>query len=182
MKARLFLLIVFSISDTCAQVKHTEYNSFLKSFRDLTNQEVLNFRKLSQSGVRMNKNETLKFVYKRESDIPFCKQEIFNSESEEIVGYNERQFLPEKTFMLRYSTGFIIGVKKYLCDQANSSFTETLVIELYDRHFSKVDSRLVYSGDDFDNSINGMLNTKTMSLFVLEGLNTLDSRKAFFLQ
>jgi hypothetical protein len=105
------LLIVFITANhlCCSQLINMAY---IKSFNKIENTQNIDFqRNINSQGKLMTKQEALDYVYSGDTSRLYCIQEIFNMETEKVVGISRVLFLPRKYFLLLFSRRIAISHK-----------------------------------------------------------------------
>lgn len=144
---------------------------FINSFPVIRSKSVMQFGLMVQNGPKMTKQESISFVYLNDSMKLYCNQKVINMETEKVVGISTELYFPQKCFQIKTSKFTVIGFSSYDCQDPNKLLKQFLTLNIIDALTYKVtDSLIVYKGNDYGWDINGLINTQTNMIFLIEKL------------
>lgn len=170
MRQSILLFIIVLLSNPgCSQPR--EFKKFLDSFTKESSSQPLNFGKVVQYSNRMTKHEALEFVYRGDTSKLYCKQQIFNMETEKVEGISTELYLPDKCLRLDTDDYYLIAYNSYDCQAPNKPLTVTLVLKIINKKYKVTDSLVVYKGTDYDWEMTGLINPHNNKIFVLNEMS-----------
>ena len=107
MKVLISLILLTLIINTgCTQT--STYIKFINSFPLVNSNITLRFGVVVGTGPKMTNREALAYVYDNDSTKLYCKQKIFNMETEKVEGVSTELYLPQKCLRIKTKKIIII--------------------------------------------------------------------------
>lgn len=147
------------------------YAKYIDSFKDYKSKEVINAGFIVQTQDQMTKKEALSFVYHGDTSQLFCKQKIFNMETEKIEGISNELYLPNKCLRIDMGKYFLITYSFFKCQNSNTPLSILLMLTIVSKNYESMDSLIIYKGNDFDSYLTGLINPTNGRIFVYGTLN-----------
>jgi hypothetical protein len=172
---RIFGILIFNLLclSGCSQERESTFELFVNSFDTMDANEVIEFRSVFYKAEEMSKDDAIKYIYNNDSTKLYCKEEIFNMETEKVEGYSTNIFLPKKLLKLRTADYILISYSTQICpDLSVHDVTEAVVIlKILNLKYQIMDSIIVYK-EKYDYSTRAILNPKTGKLFLISSDTT----------
>jgi hypothetical protein len=175
-KYLMCIIIVLTINSLSYSQSLTQ-GGFVNSFPSPTD-HVISFARQINKGKRMTRAEALKFVCYGDTTLLTCKQKIVNMEDESKWRISRDSYLPEKCFKIISGNITVIGITSYRCQDPSKSLERILTVYIVDQSNVKTDSVTAFTGDDYDNTVSGALNSHNLRLFLIGKFADADTKQA----
>lgn len=167
----LTLLIVLTLIINTGCTQPSAYSEFINSFPEVNSNIIMKLGVVVGTGPRMTAQESLAYVYENDSTKLFCRQKIFNMETEKVEGISTELYLPQKCLQIKTSKFILIGYSAFECQDPDKNIKQFLILNIIDTsNFQVTDSLLVYIGNDHDWYITGLINPRNNKIFIVEQL------------
>jgi hypothetical protein len=185
MKNFIIILSMFILNVGCAQTtkknQDAKFIDFINSFYEEKSDEILDLEEIKYNMKRrtpMTKDEALSFVYNTEDTTAlYCVQEIFNMETEEILGEHTSLYLPDKYFRIEKENYFLLCYSYYECNGRYGQITSFIHCSIVDKNYNITDKLLVVNCDYTDEcNIRSLLNPTNSKIFLLHTFATWDKQ------
>lgn len=155
------------INTGCTQT--SSYAKFINSFPEVNRSTILRLGVVVGTGPKMTKEEAMKFVYHNDSTKLYCKQKIFNMETEKVEGISTELYLPQKCLQIKTSKFILMGYSTFECQDPNKLLKQFLALNIINAsNYQVTDSLLVYTGNDYGWEITGLINPQNNKIFILK--------------
>ena len=176
---RILILFYSTLTIGCGYAQNPNFIKYINSYKKEKPDKILNFAKVVQINRQMTKEDALEFVYNGDTAKLYCKQKIFNMETEKVEGIAKDLYLPSKCLRINMGNYFLIAYSSYLCQNPNELLKIVLNLSIVDRNFKIRDNMLVYKGSDYESEIAGLLNPNTGKIFLLGDIQNIESKQAY---
>lgn len=163
----LSVILALAINTGCTQT--VSFAKYVNSFPQTNSNTALRFGIVVGEGLKMTENEALTYVYGNDSKRLYCKQKIFNMETEKVEGISNELYLPQKCMQIKAERFIIIGYTSFECQDPNKPLQQFLTLNVINAtDYSVTDTLSVYAGNDFGWVKTGLFNPKNNKLFMVE--------------
>lgn len=180
---RIILVIVFTgiFYSGCSQ--KSPYQKFVDSFMTKSSNELIDFRATFYKGDEISKGDAIEFVYDNDSSKLYCKEEIFNMETEKVEGYSTNLYLPKKLFKIKTNDYIIIAYSKHVCPNLKMhDVTEARVLlKILNQKYEAMDTLTVFR-EKYDFLRRSILNPNTSKIFLISSEETGVGMEAFLIR
>lgn len=161
-----FLFLSFFSCFRAAQ--DASYTDFVKSFKEEGSKKSVNFGEIAfRNSLPMTKQEALQFVYDGDSSKLYCKQEIFNMETEKTSGISTELYLPSKCLKISTNDYILIGYSEYSCQDPNELLKIILRLSIVSNTYQVTDNLIAYQGSDYDFDRMGLISPTTGNILLV---------------
>lgn len=175
-----FIAVTLIIIMECSQT--STYAKFINSFPLVNSNTFLRFGVAVGTGSKMTSAEALVYVYDKDSTKLYCKQKIFNMETEKVEGISKELYLPQKCLRIKTKDFMVIGYSAFECQDPNKPLKQFLILNIIDAStFQVTDSLLVHSGNDYGSEMTGLINPKNRKVFILKQIGPRNRQKQAFM-
>lgn len=174
----IFLTMV--INTGCTQT--STYSKFINSFPEVNRSTILRLGVVVGTGPKMTKEEAMAFVYDNDSTKLYCKQKIFNMETEKVEGISTELYLPQKCLQIKTNKFILMGYSAFECQDPNKLLKQFLTLNIiHASNFQVTDSLLAYTGNDYGSEITGLINPQNNKIFILKQMGQRTQNKQAFI-
>ncbi|MEQ8683838.1 MAG: hypothetical protein RIE86_01035 [Imperialibacter sp.] len=167
MKHLVFFLFVLFFS-CFREAQDASYTDFVKSFKEEVSKNSVNFGEIAfRNSLPMTKQEALQFVYDGDSSKLYCKQEIFNMETEKTSGISTELYLPSKCLKISSNDYMLIGYSEYRCQDPNELLKIILRLSIVSNAYQVTDNLIAYQGSDYDFDTMGLISPTTGNILLV---------------
>lgn len=158
----VILILTYFIIQFQINFQKNDFKKYVDSFNNAKTSSIVEFRDIVNTGVQMSKKEALKFVYFGDTSKLYCLQKSFNEETEEISDVRRVIFLPYKCIKFDMGKYFLIAYSSFECYGDVTKLTLSIVTKGY----QVKDSLVVYKGNNYDLSLDGLFNPQNGKIFL----------------
>ncbi|MCQ2375520.1 MAG: hypothetical protein MJ069_06450 [Salinivirgaceae bacterium] len=152
---------------------------YIDSYDEYTNCGIIDCSLLEQSNQRVNESDAIKFVYYGDTSNINCTKIDIDMWTEENRGYVRERELPIKCLKITTDTYFLIAHTSLKCNAPNELTDYFMFFEIFNKEYKKIDSLLVVKGNEYENSISGLLNPEQQMIFVAGNIQSDKKMQAF---
>jgi len=174
------LTLNMSYAQSVEKNTDTKYIDFIKSFKEETKSNIIDFRRIINIEAPMSKEEAQRFVYHTDDTTKlYCVEFNYSNENEEFRGITGTfLWLPNKCLKINMGDYFFVAYNSYQCVNScpdpnklrecfkNKEFNVFLTLCVVDKTFNLRDSMLVCNDDGYDSFVKGCLNPKNGKFFL----------------
>ncbi|HPS05531.1 MAG TPA: hypothetical protein PLE97_09305, partial [Tenuifilaceae bacterium] len=117
-------------------------------------------------GKPMTVQEALDYVYNGDTSRLHCIYEIFNMETEKVIGTARELFLPKKYFLVELDSCYLVANSSFLCENEYGLMEVSLILHVIGKDLELKSSLEVYRGNEYDDYLMGMINTANGRIFL----------------
>ena len=117
-------------------------------------------------GKPMTVQEALDYVYNGDTSRLHCIYEIFNMETEKVIGTARELFLPKKYFLVELDSCYLVANSSFLCENEYGLMEVSLILHVIGKDLELKSSLEVYRGTEYDFNLTGMINTANGRIFL----------------
>ena len=145
-----------------------EYSlDYIQSFDRIGSGQEISFRWLNHNrGKPMTVQEALDYVYNGDTSRLHCIYEIFNMETEKVIGTARELFLPKKYFLVELDSCYLVANSSFLCENEYGLMEVSLILHVIGKDLELKSSLEVYRGNEYDDYLMGMINTANGRIFL----------------
>ena len=145
-----------------------EYSmDYIQSFDRIGSGQEIDFQWLYYNrGKPMTVQEALDYVYNGDTSRLHCIYEIFNMETEKVIGTARELFLPKKYFLVELDSCYLVANSSFLCENEYGLMEVSLILHVIGKDLELKSSLEVYRGNEYDDYLMGMINTANGRIFL----------------
>ena len=140
---------------------------YIQSFDRIGSGQEIDFQWLYYNrGKPMTVQEALDYVYNGDTSRLHCIYEIFNMETEKVIGTARELFLPKKYFLVELDSCYLVANSSFLCENEYGLMEVSLILHVIGKDLELKSSLEVYRGNEYDDYLMGMINTANGRIFL----------------
>jgi hypothetical protein len=166
---KIFFTAMLLFSMCSASSQNNPFKKYLDSFKESSKEQLSHFRSLLNNGKNMTKEQAAEFVYQNDTSRLYCHFQEFNMETEERGAFTRELYLPQKCLKLTTTNFILIGYSSFECSDPQKLSKVLLTIKLINsKSLNVTDSLVVYSGNEYDWEITGLINPQNYKIFTVK--------------
>jgi len=140
---------------------------YIQSFDRIGSGQEIDFQWLYYNrGKPMTVQEALDYVYNGDTSRLHCIYEVFNMETEKVIGTARELFLPKKYFLVELDSCYLVANSSFLCENEYGLMEVSLILHVIGKDLELKSSLEVYRGNEYDDYLMGMINTANGRIFL----------------
>mgnify|MGYP006943124990 FL=1 len=140
---------------------------YIQSFDRIGSGQEIDFQWLYYNrGKPMTVQEALDYVYNGDTSRLHCIYEVFNMETEKVIGTARELFLPKKYFLVELDSCYLVANSSFLCENEYGLMEVSLILHVIGKDLELKSSLEVYRGTEYDFNLTGMINTANGRIFL----------------
>lgn len=170
-------MLIFSMC-SASSTNNSPFKQYLDSFEEMSKQKIGNFGSLLNGGKNMLEEQAIKYVYQNDTSKLYCHFEEFNMETEEHGPITREMYLPQKCLKVTTSKFIMIGYSSFECSDPKKLLKMFLTLKIIDsKNLNVTDSLVVFSGNEYDWEMTGLINPQNSKIFILKTMGTRTGQK-----
>ncbi len=140
---------------------------YIQSFDRIGSGQEIDFQWLYYNrGKPMTVQEALDYVYNGDTSRLHCIYEVFNMETEKVIGTARELFLPKKYFLVELDSCYLVASSSFLCENKYGLMEGSIILHVIGKDLELKSSLEVYRGTEYDFNLTGMINTANGRIFL----------------